>query len=132
MKVIDSSSIAKLVNREPGWEKVEGALAVGCVSMELAVKEVGNSLWKRVVRGELAADKAQGFFAEFVSDRPFAVADQGPLYDQAFQIAASQRLTLYDALFLALSKATDNSLVTSDSAQAEAARRLGISVELIS
>ena len=132
MKVIDSSSIAKLVNREEGWERVQEALADGCVSIELAVKETGNSLWKRVHGGSLEAKQAQGFFSEFVADRPFALADQGVLYDSAFQIATSQRITLYDALFLALSRKRGLGLVTSDTAQAEAARRLGIDVELLS
>jgi len=130
-KAIDSSSVAKLVNREENWEVVEEALRGGCVSLELAVKETGNSLWKRVHRGLLDGKQAGQFFSEFVASRPFAVAPQDELYTSAFEIAASCDLPIYDALFLALSKEKRMALVTSDPSQAEAARKLGVEVQLI-
>ena len=130
-RVIDSSSLAKFVNREANWEAVEEALRSGCVSLELAVKETGNSLWKRVHRGLLDGKQAQRFFSEFVTSRPFAVAEQNGLYASAFKIGTSSGLPLYDALFLALSKERELPLVTSDPSQAEAARKLGIEVKFI-
>ena len=131
-KAIDSSSLAKFVNREANWEAVEEALRGGCVSLELAVKETGNSLWKRVHRGLLDGKQAQRFFSEFVTSRPFAVAEQNGLYASAFKIAtSSSNLPLYDALFLALSKEKELPLVTSDPSQTEAARKLGVEVKFI-
>lgn len=131
MKVIDSSSVAKLVNREENWELVEKALAGSCVSLELAVKETGSSLWRRVHRGLLDPRKAQNAFEEFVASRPFAVADQESLYSLAFGIASSLDLSVYDALFLALSKEKGLPFVTSDPSQADAASKLGLEVEFI-
>ena len=130
-RVIDSSSLAKFVNKEANWEAVEEALRGGCVSLELAVKETGNSLWKRVHRGLLDGKQAQRFFSEFVTSRPFAVVEQNGLYASAFKIGTSSDLPLYDALFLALSKERELPLVTSDPSQAEAARKLGIEVKFI-
>ncbi len=131
MKVIDSSSVAKYVNREENWEPAAEALRSGCVSLELAVKETGNSLWKRFRRGELNDKQAKQFFAEFVASRPFAIADQAELYAPAFEIATSFALPVYDALFLALSKEKRLPLVTSDPSQAEAARKMGLEVQFI-
>jgi predicted nucleic acid-binding protein len=130
-KAIDSSSIAKFVNREENWDVVEEILRGGCVSLELAVKETGNSLWKRVHRGSLDTEQAKRFFSEFVASRPFALVPQDELYASAFEIATSSGLPIYDALFLALSKEKRIALVTSDLLQAEAARKLGIEVQLV-
>lgn len=131
MKVIDSSSVAKYVNREDNWEVVAEALREGCISFELAVKETGNSLWKRFRRGEVTVGQAKRFFTEFVDSRPFALAEQAELYVPAFEISTSEGLPMYDAVFLALAKEKGLPLVTSDSLQAEAAKRLKIEVQFV-
>lgn len=131
MKAIDSSTVAKFVNREANWEAAAEALRGGCVSVDLAVKETGNSLWKRVRRHELDEEQAKRFFSEFVTSVPFQVIEQAELYPRAFEIAVGSSLPVYDALFVALAKARGLTLVTSDPSQAEAARKLGVAVELI-
>lgn len=131
MKVIDSSSVAKYVNREENWEPAAEALSSSCISLELAVKETGNSLWKRLRRGELDEKLAKQFFEEFVASRPFAIADQAELYAPAFEIATSFAIPIYDALFLALSKVKRIPLVTSDPSQAEVAKKMGLEVQFI-
>lgn len=131
MKVIDSSSVAKYVNREENWESAAEALRGSCISLELAVKETGNSLWKRIRRKELSDEQARLAFTEFVALRPFAIADQAELYAPAFGIAISFSLSYYDALFLALSKQKGLPLVTSDPSQAEAGRKMGLEVQFI-
>lgn len=131
MKVIDSSSIAKFVNKEQNWEAVEEILRSGCISLEFAVAETGNSLWKRVHRKQLDRKRAQRYFAGFVDSRPFSLAVQEELLVPAFKIACSQDLPLCDALFLSLSMEKGLPLVTSDPSQADAARRLGIEIHFI-
>ena len=131
MKVIDSSSVAKYVNRERNWEAAAKALGENCLSLELALKETGNSLWKRARRGELSDRQVKQIFSEFASARPFTVADQADLYAPAIEIATSLGVPLYDALFLALAKEKGLALVTSDSTQADAARKLGLGVQFI-
>ena len=131
MKVIDSSAVAKFVNREADWEEAGEALRGGCVSIELAVKETGNSIWKRVRRGELESRQANRLFREFVTSVPFKIAEQAELYVPAFELARGSSLSVYDSLFIALAKALGLPLVTSDRAQAEAAKRLGVEVQLI-
>ena len=131
MKVIDSSSVAKYVNGERNWESAAKVLDEGCVSLELAVKESGNSLWKRVRRGELSGDQAKQLLSEFTASLPFTTSEQRGLYVPALEMAASLGLTFYDALFLALAKEKGLALVTSDSAQAEGAKKLGLGVQFI-
>ena len=58
MRVIDSSALVKYFTREAGWEKVREVLIDGVVTLDLAVKEVANALWKRVTRGEIDYDTA--------------------------------------------------------------------------
>lgn len=131
MKVIDSSTVAKYVNREPNWEAAAKALGETCVSLELAMKETGNSLWKRARRGEISYKQAGQAFSEFAAARPFTLAGQEELYGSAFEISATLGLALYDSLFLALAKEKGLPLLTSDSVQAEAARKLGLGLQFI-
>jgi len=128
VRVIDSSSLAKLINREENWERVEIVLREGCVSLDLAMIETENSLWVRVRRGLLEPRRAQTILHEFVSSRPFELRGQEKFYESAFRIAITSGLTVYDALFLALSKEENATLVTSDHDQSEAASKLGLQV----
>ena len=59
MRVIDSSSLVKYFSREEGWRKVGEYLLEGVVSTDLVVKEVGNALWKKIIRGEMTLEIAQ-------------------------------------------------------------------------
>jgi len=44
-KVIDSSALAVLLLKEEGWRKVKEILREKPYTIELAVKEVANSIW---------------------------------------------------------------------------------------
>ncbi|MEM3430870.1 MAG: type II toxin-antitoxin system VapC family toxin, partial [Candidatus Bathyarchaeia archaeon] len=81
MKVIDSSSLSKYVNREANWKEVRKHLEEGCMTLDLAIKEVGNSIWKRVSRGELDPDTAMSLFKDLVILKPFKTASQEDLLD---------------------------------------------------
>ena len=126
MRVIDSSSLSKYVNREASWKRVEGLLKEGCTTLELALKEVGNSVWKRVVRGELTPDIAISVYKDFVGLRPFKTARQEDLYAKALQISTTWNISLYDALFIELSRELNLELVTSDEKQAEVSEKMGV------
>lgn len=129
--MIDSSSLAKYVNREEGWEQVATRLREGCVTLELAIKEAANSLWKRAVKGELTAEQVGEVLRGLLAYRPFRLAQQEELYPDALAIAVEARITVYDALFIALARREALPLVTSDARQAEVAERLGVPVHVI-
>lgn len=126
MKVIDSSSLSKYVNREAHWERVKAVLAEGCVTLELAAKEVGNSLWRRVTKGEVPPDLAVSAYTDFVTLRPFKTASQEQLYSTALETATTFGITLYDALFITLARDLHLPFVTSDEKQADVSRKLRI------
>lgn len=126
MKVIDSSSLAKYVNREVNWEDVGNLIKGGCTTLELALKEVGNSIWKRVMKGELTRDTALSLYKDLVTLRPFKIANQEELYPRAFEVSTTFNIPLYDSLFIELSRRLSVQLVTSDEKQVDISRKLGI------
>ena len=89
---------------------------------DLLYAEIGNTLWKRVRRGELTRGAAGGI-ADAVSRLPIAVHPSRLLAGAALQIACSTGLTVYDSLYLATALLTDGRLVTADRRLFEAGRR---------
>ncbi|MEM2550417.1 MAG: type II toxin-antitoxin system VapC family toxin, partial [Nitrososphaerota archaeon] len=58
MRVIDSSTLIKYFTREDGWEKVREIILEGVITLDLAIKEVANALWRKVLRGDLKHETA--------------------------------------------------------------------------
>ncbi len=49
VKVIDSSILAKYLLKEAGWRKIAEVLREKPITLDLALKETTNVLWKRVI-----------------------------------------------------------------------------------
>ena len=47
-KVIDSSALAAFLLKEEEWKRIREILREKPYTLELAIKEAGNSVWKRV------------------------------------------------------------------------------------
>ena len=137
MIVVDSSVLAKYILREEGWEAARAILAspARLVTLDLAVKEVLNAIWKhtllfRRISVEHALEKAE-LLIKFVKSGGVELADQESLLHDAFRIALETGLTVYDSLFIALARRKSAILATCDSKQADAASKLGIQVNLV-
>ena len=117
MKVIDASSLAKFVNRESGWKAVEYHLVEGRITLELAIKEVLNSIWKRYVKGELNLELVQKIMLEMINNFPVKTVDQNTLLVEAIKISLKHKITIYDSLYLALAVKEGLELITSDEKQ---------------
>jgi len=128
VRVIDSSSLAKYVNREPGWEEVEDQLKKGVATTPLALKEISNSLWKRVREGQLSKQYSRQVLEGLLKLRPFKVFDQETVLTAALDISTEEDIPIYDAIFIALSEKMRDGLITSDVKQAEAAKRRKLQV----
>lgn len=128
MRVIDASSLAKYVNREPNWTDIENYLIDECITVDLAVKEVINSIWKRVLRGKLNSDDAYKVFQGFIENLMVKVVDQEDVLDEAFKISLKHNHTVYDSLYIALAKKMKLELVTSDKRQRDVAMKENIKV----
>ena len=63
MIAIDASAIAKYVLREAHWEQIRDYLAVEPCSLDLALTEVANAIWKhQVIYGRISGREATLLF----------------------------------------------------------------------
>jgi len=128
VRAIDSSSLVKFFSKEPGWRDVRELILEGVVTLDLAVKEVANALWKKVLREEMKAQDAGKIITDLIEGDVIKLADQRNHIQKAFEIALNNKITVYDSLFIALAKKLHTELITSDSRQAEAAEKEGVRV----
>lgn len=133
-RVIDSSTLAKFLLRESGWERVKGILTGKPYTLDLAVKEVANAIWRRVtLMGDVSLEKAPVILGDLLELKRVAlrVEPQDPYLGQALRIAIENRVTVYDSLFIAQALAKKAALATSDERQGRVAERLNVKVEYI-
>ena len=130
MRVADSSALIKYFTREPGWERVRELLTEGVITLDLAIKEVANALWKMVVRGEMGYDTALTIIRTLL-EGAIPVVDERDYLARALELAAKHKVTVYDALFIALALEKSAELVTSDKLQAAAAEKAGVKVVVV-
>jgi predicted nucleic acid-binding protein len=131
VRAIDSSAIVKYLSREPGWERVREVMEEGILTLNLAVIEIANALWKKVVKNGMGLEEVQKIMkaiveAKFIPLEPF----EGYLID-ALRIAVEHKVTVYDALFIAFALKRGLELVTADEKQAEVAKALGVKIVLV-
>jgi len=129
VRVIDSSALIKYVGKEENWEKVEEHLKEGCITLDLATKETANALVKKALKNEVTPETAK----EIINYLPkiVRITPQKEHFSKAFEIAIKHKLTIYDALFIALSVNTNMPLLTSDEKQAKASKEHGVAVTLM-
>ena len=128
MRLIDSSSLCKYINREEGWKEVREELSKGCFTLDLALKEVASSLWKRFKRKELDEGFVLNTYRTFLEYLPVRVWGQREVLEDAFRISLRHDLTIYDSLFIARAIRDEAILITSDRKQARAAELEGLEV----
>lgn len=75
--------------------------------------EAVNGVWKHVHRGQLSADDAREC-ASVLTDAPVGVVPLPRLMERAFDRAMGLRITVYDALYLALAEARGLPLISDD------------------
>lgn len=112
--IIDASVAFKLVVEEPGSEEaIAWAARSELVAPTLIHSEIGNGLWKRVQRRELADDEQIG---ERLADmaRYIRTIDETPLMPRALQLAIELGHPIYDCVYLALAEAQEDELLTAD------------------
>lgn len=131
MRVIDSSALVKYFSREDGWERVRELILECVTTLDLAVTELANALWKKILRNELNADIAKAILRDLVEEKAIPLEKQETYISKAFDIAIQYSVTIYDALFIAFAKEKSLELITIDKTQANAAEKAGIKVILV-
>lgn len=131
VRAIDSSSAVKFFSKEEGWEQLRKIFLEGTISINLLIKEVANALWKKVLMDEISIEDAQKIINDLAKNEVIKIVNQNKYLNEAFKIATKHKITVYDALFIALAKLESIELVTSDIKQAEIAKKEGIQVAIV-
>ncbi|NQE04665.1 Ribonuclease VapC3 [ANME-1 cluster archaeon GoMg1] len=133
MIVIDASAIAKYVLKEEHWEQVRDYLTAEPRSLDLALAEVSNAIWKhQVIYRKISSSEATVLFkvlqklgADVLILESFAGYLRG-----ATEIAVKEKLIIYDALYIVQAQRYGH-FVTSDDFQRNIAVKLGLNVVFI-
>ena len=126
MKVIDSSALIKYIVKEPGWKKVQEFILAGCITVDLALKELANALWKRVMRKELNVGLAVKLMNTILTRRIVRIYPQESLLVEALKLSTNTSLPIYDAIYIVLVRELKTELITSDVEQAKKAEELSV------
>jgi len=129
---IDASSLAKYVLREENWRDVRNHLLNEPYSLNLALAEVSNAIWKHsVLYGRISREQANKMFKALEKLREVVVFEPFEKYlEDAVKIAMDKNITVYDALYIAQAKKIGK-LLTSDDKQRKIAEEIGIDVIFI-
>lgn len=125
MLVIDTSAVVKFFCKEEGWEGVKAYFADG-MTMSFALSELGNALLVKVLNHHFGFTEASEILSKYA--KAASLLNDEEYVETAFRIAHSNRLTMYDSLFVAACIDEGFGLVTCDVKQAMEARNLGVSV----
>lgn len=80
---------------------------------DLLISEVGNILWKRIVRAECSHSKALKILKELQSP-PLYMWSTALFAENALDIACRTKRTFYDSVYIALAIKADCRMVTAD------------------
>ncbi len=106
--VVDASVAIKWFVEEDLSEEAEAILGYGepLFAPDLLLAEIGNVLWKKVIRGEVAPDQAHEIAAKIEGGIPVLYSIR-LLNARALQIALALGHPVYDCLYIACAEMAD-------------------------
>jgi predicted nucleic acid-binding protein len=127
--VADASVIVAFVLEEPGWENYIDILEY-CFTVDHAVKEVLNAIWKSYRNGVLSLEEAvlKSQVLKKMMNVNILLFDEVDLLDEAFKISLGHNITVYDALYIALALKLRKPFATLDLRQRRVAEALGLNL----
>lgn len=128
MIVADASALIDLLLNRPSAAATIEAIGErrAIHAPHLVETEVLHALRRWVARGQLDAGRAKAALGD-LGDLPLVHHAHAPLRERVWSLR--DRLTAYDATYVALAEALDATLVTADGRLARAARRLVPTIE---
>ena len=129
MVVIDASVLAALIMMEEGSREVVNYLEES-IGVDHIIKEVGNAIWKAYVREYITGEDAIKRFEILmeIARNVLEIVSEVDLIGDAMKIVMENKITLYDALYVALALKRRVLLLTMDEGQAETAKKYSLSV----
>src|SRR6202521_1644696 len=124
MIVVDASVAVKWVLPEPDSGPAVALREAGAViAPSLVVAEIGNALWKSVLRGDV--DKSDAYAALQIAVAHFdRIVSIDQLAARALELAVDLRHPIYDCLYLALAERERVPIVSADAKLLSAATRI--------
>ncbi|MFZ0610404.1 MAG: type II toxin-antitoxin system VapC family toxin [Xanthobacteraceae bacterium] len=113
--VVDASVAVKWVVPEVGSERATAIRAMDedLIAPSLVYAEIGNAIWRAVLRGEMTAPEARQQLRAAVAHYRHIVPLQD-LADDALALATRLRHPIYDCFYLALADRERCALITAD------------------
>lgn len=117
--IVDSSVVVKWLLVETGSERARMLIAkrYHLRAPDLIVAELASILWKKTMRGEITVEEMHSIMRVLLRDHIDAKVRILPsriLVKQALEIAAAERRSAYDSLYLACAVQARCRLVTAD------------------
>ncbi len=128
MIAVDASSIAKLVLQEERWQEIEEYLKGNACSLDYAVMEAMNAIWKehvlrKRITAEDASNKAEAL--SLISSYSLSIEPSSSYTKEGLRLAIKEKITVYDAVYIVQARKY-GTLLTSDWKQAEISESLRI------
>jgi predicted nucleic acid-binding protein len=123
--VIDASVAAKWLAPEADSPAAEAMLDEELLAPDLLYVEVANILWKKRMRGEIAATTVSAA-VRWLLQVPLQVHDGMGLLVDAVDLAQRLKHPAYDCFYLALAVRNDIALVTADRLLFDRSRQAGV------
>ena len=76
MRVIDSSALIKYFSREKGLEDVRRYMLEGVLTIDLAIKETLNALWRKIIKEEIMYETVVKLIEDLTENRHFPLESQ--------------------------------------------------------
>ena len=121
MIVVDASSLAKVVLLEEGWESVP--LTVDTGTLDYSIVEVSSSVWKAVLQERIGEGDAKKIEALKMLANALTIFKAEDYLERGFEIALKEKITIYDAIYIALAEDKGTTFFTSDRRQYNAAKK---------
>jgi predicted nucleic acid-binding protein len=98
---------------------------------DICMGECTNVLWKQMVHFGNVTSAEAALLVDDLLSLPLNIWSHQPLLKDALQIAISNRIAVYDAVYITLAQKLAHPLITADARQEKAARSLGVAIKSI-
>lgn len=134
MIVLDASFLVKLVLEEDGSERARSLIRTwaregrSLITVDLALPEALNAIWKHATRiGDLSREEAVNSSRDLLriwsAMRAYSSEN---IAAEALKLALDEEITVYDALYIQLSRSVNAGLATFDKELSRVASKHGI------